>query len=231
MNLNLKRNFQTFNKEFEEYCESKKTTAKLIAVSKTKPLSQIIELYHLGQRSFAENYAQELRDKNIDNLSDINAELAWHFIGQIQKNKIKHIVGTATLIHTVDSYEKAALINSLCEQRKIKQNILLQINISNDKKKAGIKAEETKTLIRKIANLTEIQIRGLMTITEFFEDPEESRDFYKNLKSLSLEVESELLSRPELSMGMSNDYKVAIDEGATIVRVGSKIFGERKKIL
>jgi pyridoxal phosphate enzyme (YggS family) len=231
MSEDIKGKFKKFNKEFKDYCISKKSSAILLAVSKTKPLSQIIDLYEEGQKTFGENYAQELRDKNLENLNAAAKNLAWHFIGQIQKNKIKYIVGTTALIHTVDSYEKAALINSLCEQREIKQSILLQINVSNDKNKAGIKREDAKSLVKKIKTLERIQLKGLMTITEFSDDPEKSRPFYRDLRLLAMELKEELLYRPELSMGMSDDYRVAIDEGATIVRIGSKIFGERKKTL
>ena len=107
----------------------------------------------------------------------------------------------------------------------------MQINISNDKNKAGIKREDAKSLVKKIKTLERIQLKGLMTITEFSDDPEKSRPFYRDLRLLAMELKEELLYRPELSMGMSDDYRVAIDEGATIVRIGSKIFGERKKTL
>ena len=116
-------------------------------------------------------------------------------------------------------------------KKKIKQSILLQVNISNDKNKAGIKREDTKSLIKKIKTLEKIQLKGLMTIAEFSDNPEKSRPFYKNLRLLATELKEEFLCSPELSMGMSGDYRVAIDEGATIVRIGSKIFGERKKTL
>jgi len=231
MGEDIKGKFKKFNKEFKDYCASKKSPAILLAVSKTKPLSQIVDLFEEGQKAFGENYAQELRDKDRENLNTTAKNLVWHFIGQIQKNKIKYIVGPTALIHTVDTYEKAVLINSLCEQRKIKQSILLQVNISNDKNKAGIKKEDTKSLIKKIKTLEKIQLKGLMTITEFSDNPEKSRPFYKNLRLLATELKEEFLCSPELSMGMSGDYRVAIDEGATIVRIGSKIFGERKKTL
>ena len=162
-------------------------------------------------------------------MRDTSVQLDWHFIGQIQKNKIKYIVGVASIIHTVDSYEKAALIDALCEDKKIKQKILLQINVSGDKKKAGINPSEAEVLVKKIRNLKQTILEGFMTITEFSKNPEDSREFYRDLKSLAFNLEKEFVNPPELSMGMSNDYKVAIDEGATIIRIGTKIFGEEKK--
>ena len=135
MGEDIKGKFKKFNKEFKDYCDSKKSPAILLAVSKTKPLSQIVDLFEEGQKAFGENYAQELRDKDRENLNTTGKNLVWHFIGQIQKNKIKYIVGTSALIHTVDSYEKARLIDNLSKKNNLKQKILLQINISDDPKK------------------------------------------------------------------------------------------------
>jgi len=231
MSANLKSNYISFKKEFESYCKERKSSAKLLAVSKTKPLADIYSLLEEGQTLFGENYAQELRDKNYDNNTNHGKNLEWHYIGQIQKNKIKYIVGTSALIHTVDSYEKARLIDNLSKKNNFKQKILLQINISDDPKKGGTRLDQTQNLVEKIKTLENVSLGGLMTITEFSENPEESRKYYKELKKLSLDLNSYFSHPPHLSMGMSNDYKIAIDEGATIVRIGSRIFGKRKKTL
>tara|TARA_B100000131_G_scaffold316902_1_gene357830 strand:- start:1471 stop:2169 length:699 start_codon:yes stop_codon:yes gene_type:complete len=232
MNENLKTNFKAFFQEFSSYCSAKNSNAKLLAVSKTMPLSDIVALTEEGQKMYGENYAQELRDKSLENQNNQAQDIEWHYIGQIQKNKIKYIVGTAKLIHTVDSYEKAKIISEISEKKILQQNILLQVNISEDSNKAGVPATDLKHLIPKIKSLGSIKLDGLMTITENFNDPEKSRDCYRKMKALGQDfADSFDKERHDLSMGMSNDYKVAIDEGATIVRIGTKIFGKRKKIL
>ena len=182
----------------------------------------------MGQRDFGENYAQELRDKIKDErFSSFN--IRWHFIGNIQRNKLKYIVGKSSLIHTVDSYDKAEMINDFSIKIDSVQPILLQVNISRDPKKGGVSAEEVNSLFPKLMMLKNIKINGLMTITQYSEDPENCRNDYKEMKNLSSILESKYGGSLELSMGMSNDYKVALDEGATMVRVGTKIFGERGK--
>ena len=226
--MNIENKYQDFLVEFNKYLEQINKKAILIAVSKTKPIDNIVSLCRLGQRDFGENYAQELRDKIKDErFSSFN--IRWHFIGNIQRNKLKYIVGKSSLIHTVDSYDKAEMINDFSIKIDSVQPILLQVNISRDPKKGEISAEEVNSLFPKLMMLKNIKINGLMTITQYSEDPENCRNDYKEMKNLSSILESKYGGSLELSMGMSNDYKVALDEGATMVRVGTKIFGERGK--
>ena len=226
--MNIENKYQDFLVEFNKYLEQINKKAILIAVSKTKPIDNIVSLCRLGQCDFGENYAQELRDKIKDErFSSFN--IRWHFIGNIQRNKLKYIVGKSSLIHTVDSYDKAEMINDFSIKIDSVQPILLQVNISRDQKMGGISAEEVNSLFPKLMMLKNIKINGLMTITQYSEDPENCRNDYKEMKNLSSILESKYGGSLELSMGMSNDYKVALDEGATMVRVGTKIFGERGK--
>ena len=228
MIMNIENKYQDFLAEFNKYLEHINKKATLIAVSKTKPIDNIVSLCRLGHCDFGENYAQEFRDKIKDErFSSFN--IRWHFIGNIQRNKLKYIVGKSSLIHTVDSYDKAEMINDFSIKIDAVQPILLQVNISRDPKKGGVSAEEVNNLFPKLMMLKNIKINGLMTITQYSEDPENCRNDYKEMKNLSLILESKYGGSLELSMGMSNDYKVALDEGATMVRVGTKIFGERRK--
>jgi len=226
MITDVEQRYRSFLVEFEEYSKAIGRRALLVAVSKTKSLEYIQKAYNLGQRDFGENYAQELRDKAKE-ASAGNIEISWHYIGQIQENKIKYIVGKAILIHTIDSIKKAQMINAYCSKKNLYQDILLQINISDDSSKGGIGQEEAALLFEEVSNLERVKVCGLMTIVKYSEDPEDSRPHYRNMKNLASKIENEHGVKLELSMGMSGDYKVALDEGSTIIRVGSKIFGER----
>jgi len=226
--MSTQLNYQNFVKELNDHLKRLNQKTLLVAVSKTKPLEEILDLYSLGQRDFGENYAQELRDKikaTILNHEDIR----WHYIGQIQPNKIKYFAGKATLVHTVDTFKKASMINDFCLKKDLFQDILVQVNVSEDPKKGGARIEEVQELSSSISILERLKIKGLMTITEYSQDPEYSRMDYRKMKNLSLDIEKNLGVSLELSMGMSNDYRVALEEGSTIIRVGTKIFGERIK--
>ena len=226
--MSTQLNYQNFVKELNDHLKRLNHKTLLVAVSKTKPLEDILDLYSLGQRDFGENYAQELRDKikaTILNQKDIR----WHYIGQIQQNKIKYFAGIAALVHTVDTFKKASMINDFCLKKNLFQDILLQVNVSEDPNKGGARIEEAQELSSSISTLERLKIKGLMTITEYSQDPEYSRMDYRKMKNLSLGIEKNLGVSLELSMGMSNDYRVALEEGSTIIRVGTKIFGERIK--
>jgi|APSaa5957512535_1039671.scaffolds.fasta_scaffold14988_4 hypothetical protein len=226
MNIDVSQKYQEFKEEFTNYSILNKKDALLLAVSKKKPFAQILELNNLGQKDFGENYAQELRDKNKE-LTRSGAKLNWHYLGPIQKNKIKYIVGTSSLIHTLDSFKVAEEIDIFSQKNNIVQRALLQVNISEDPKKSGIYADDTLSLLKKIRNLKNISIEGFMTITEYSPIAENSRIHYRKMFKLAESLRAEFENRVQLSMGMSGDYKVALDEGSTIIRVGTKIFGER----
>lgn len=198
----------------------------LIAVSKTKPMEMIEEAYSVGKRDFGENKAQELREKH-DALAD---DIRWHFIGHLQTNKVKYVVGRASLIHSVDSFHLAEAIEKESAKQALISDILIEVNVACEESKFGLKTEEVEKLVREVAKLPHIRIKGLMTIAPYVENAEENRNIFKRLKALSVDIANkniDNISMNVLSMGMTGDYEVAVEEGATLVRVGTGIFGER----
>lgn len=199
---------------------------KLIAVSKTKPVSDIEELYSHGVRVFGENKVQELCDK----YEALPKDIEWHMIGHLQRNKVKYIVGKAVLIHSVDSLRLAMQIEAEAAKKNVIANILIEVNVAEEESKFGLKADEALKNITEIAKLPHIRIKGLMTIAPFVENPEDNRKYFKKLKQLAVDIQAKNIDNVdmnELSMGMTGDYMVAVEEGATYVRVGTGIFGER----
>ena len=198
----------------------------LIAVSKTKPVSDLQAVYDLGARDFGENKVQELTDK-IEKMPD---DIRWHMIGHLQRNKVKYIVGNVALIHSVDSLRLAEEISKQAVKKDVNVDILVEINIGNEESKFGISTDEVKELVKDIAKLQNIKIKGLMCVAPYVVDSEENRPFFHKIKDLSVDIMSENIDNVTmdvLSMGMSNDYQVAIEEGATMVRIGSDLFGKR----
>lgn len=191
----------------------------LIAVSKTKPIEMIKEAYNLGIRDFGENKVQELLAK-IDKLPK---DIKWHMIGHLQTNKVKDIVDKVYLIHSVDSIKLAKVIDKEANKKNIIPNILIEINIANEESKFGFKIEEIDNVIKEIKKLKNINIEGLMCIAPFTVNPEDNRKYFKQMNKLKEKYNLNILS-----MGMSNDYKIAIEEKSNYVRIGTKIFGERK---
>ncbi len=199
----------------------------LIGVSKRKPESLIKEAIEAGHRDFGENYIQEAMEK-IDSLGKDSA--CWHFIGHLQSNKAKFAVKYFDLIHTVDKLKLAKEINKQALKIRKTQEILLQINIAEENTKSGADKGQVLDLVKEISQLDHISLRGLMCMPPFFADPEEARGYFKAVKTISNEIRDADLPGVEmehLSMGMSNDFAVAIEEGATLVRVGTAIFGSR----
>lgn len=198
----------------------------LIAVSKTKPLSDLEEILDAGVIEFGENKVQELCDK----FEHIKSPVHWHMIGHLQTNKVKYIVDKVCLIHSVDSLKLASQISKEAEKKQVECDVLIEVNVAQEESKFGITTDETLALIREVAALPHVHIKGLMTIAPFVDDPEENRPVFRSLYELSKTVAKEQIpdvSMEILSMGMTNDYMVAIEEGATMVRVGTGIFGER----
>lgn len=199
----------------------------LICVSKTKPVSLLLEAYEAGSRDFGENKVQELLDKYDVMPKDIR----WHMIGHLQRNKVKYIVDKVALIHSVDSLKLAEEISKEALKKNVCVSILIEINIAGEDSKFGISAEDAENLIRSAALLPGIKIEGLMTIAPYVENAEENRQYFAKLKQLSVDINSKNIDNVNmnvLSMGMTGDYLVAIEEGATYVRVGTGIFGERE---
>ena len=198
----------------------------LIAVSKTKPGSDLMEAYQEGCREFGENKVQELVDKYEVMPKDIH----WHMIGHLQTNKVKYIVDKVTMIHSVDSIKLAREISKEAQKKQVTVSILIEVNVAGEESKFGVSMEEAEPLIRKIALLDGIKICGLMTIAPYVEDEEKNRQYFADLKQLSVDIATKNIDNVNmnvLSMGMTGDYAVAIEEGATYVRVGTGIFGER----
>lgn len=198
----------------------------LIAVSKTKPYTAIEEALPSGILNYGENKVQELCEK----FDILPKNIKWHMIGHLQRNKVKYLVGKVSLIHSVDSLRLAEQIEKEYAKADMTADILVEVNMANEESKFGITASETEKLIREIAKLPHIKIQGLMTIAPYTDNPETNRIYFKNMKKLSVDISSKNIDNVNmnvLSMGMTGDYQVAIEEGATMVRVGTGIFGER----
>ena len=204
----------------------KREDVTLIAVSKTKPIEMLREAYDSGIRYFGENKVQELCAKYEEMPSDIH----WQMIGHLQRNKVRQVVGKAELIHSVDSLRLAEAIDKEAGKQGITARILLEVNMAKEDTKFGLMPEEVLDFTKEIVRFQNIRVEGLMTIAPFVADPEENRIHFANLRKLSVDIRKEKVNNVNmsiLSMGMTNDYEIAIEEGATMVRVGTGIFGER----
>ena len=198
----------------------------LIAVSKTKPVKDLEIVYQAGAREFGENKVQEL----VDKYEVLPRDIHWHMIGHLQRNKVKYIVDKVTLIHSVDSLALAEEISRQAIKKQVVADILVEVNIPAEESKFGVSGDEAVVLVEEIAKLPGIHVRGLMTIAPFVENAEENRIFFRKMKELSVDIKQKNIDNVDmdiLSMGMTGDYMVAIEEGATMVRVGTGIFGER----
>ena len=198
----------------------------LIAVSKTKPYTAIEEALPSGVLDYGENKVQELTEK----YEILPKDIRWHMIGHLQRNKVKYLVGKVELIHSVDSLRLANQIETEFAKKNEIANILIEVNMANEESKFGITSETTEQLVREISKLEHIRIKGLMTIAPYTDNPETNRVYFRNMKKLSVDIKEKNIdnvSMNVLSMGMTGDYQVAIEEGATMVRVGTGIFGER----
>ncbi len=226
----LTENYREVEKNIQEACRRvgrKREEVTLIAVSKTKPAEAIEEIYSLGQREFGENKVQELTAK----YEVLPKNIKWHLIGHLQSNKVKYIIDKAEMIHSVDSIKLAEVISKEAVKKNVTAKVLIEVNVAQEESKFGVSLEETLPLVEEIAKLPAIQICGLMTIAPFVENPEENRAVFRNLRELSVDINAKKIDNVTmsvLSMGMTNDYMVAIEEGATMVRVGTAIFGMRQ---
>ncbi len=207
-------------------CNREEDACVLLAVSKTKPVDQLLEVYEAGCRDFGENKVQEL----IDKYDKMPADVKWHMIGHLQTNKVKYIVDKVALIHSVDSVKLAQCISKEALKKGITVPILLEVNLAGEESKFGFSKTEVLEAVEEISKLSAIQLRGLMAVPPFVENAEDNRDYFKALKQLSVDISNKNMDNvcmDILSMGMTGDYEVAITEGASYVRVGSAIFGER----
>jgi len=199
----------------------------LVAVSKTMPKEKLVTAVEAGVKTLGENYVQEAREKFNDLYT---LPVAWHFIGHLQRNKAKYVVKIFDLIHSVDSLKLAREIDKQAKKIDKIQDILVQVNISEEATKSGTRAEQTLEIVKDISFLENVSIKGLMTMPPYFNAPERVQPFFKALRELRNQIKDENIpnvSMNELSMGMTGDFEVAIQEGATLVRIGTAIFGER----
>lgn len=207
-------------------CNRDREEVTLIAVSKTKPVDMLKDAYRAGARDFGENKVQEIMDK-YDKLPD---DIRWHMIGHLQTNKVKYIADKVYMIHSVDSVKLALEINKQALKAGRVIPVLIEVNIAGEDSKFGVKPSECEALLREIHMLKGICVKGLMTVPPFVDDAEDNRQYFQALKQLSVDIMQKNIdnvSMDFLSMGMSGDYETAIEEGANLVRVGTKIFGER----
>ena len=225
----IKENLANVRKNIEESCKKvgrDVSEVTLITVSKTKPLSDLRIAYEEGSRDFGENKVQEL----VSKIDEMPSDVKWHLIGHLQRNQVKYIAGKVAMIHSVDSYRLAEEINVQAKKNSCVIPILIEINIAGEDTKFGIKPEEAEELIREISELENVKVSGLMTIAPNVANPEENRAYFKAMKDLFVDISSKNIDNVEmkvLSMGMTNDYTVAVEEGATMIRVGTGIFGAR----
>ncbi len=225
----LKENLEHVQENIKKACKKagrRTDEVTLIAVSKTKPVEMLQEIYDQGIREFGENKVQEMCSK----MEVMPSDIRWNMIGHLQTNKVKYIVGKTSLIHSVDSLHLAKEIQKQAVKNDVICDILVEVNIAGEETKFGTSRDEAIALVEKIAMLDHIRIKGLMTIAPFVDDPEDNREYFKDIKQLSVDIAAKNIdnvSMNVLSMGMTGDYTVAIEEGATMVRVGTGIFGAR----
>ncbi|MEE9176735.1 MAG: YggS family pyridoxal phosphate-dependent enzyme [Thermodesulfobacteriota bacterium] len=200
---------------------------KLVAVTKKVEPERVIKSVNLGINTFGENYAQEFRDKFKVLEKEVDQEIKWHFIGQLQKNKVKYVMGKVELIHSLDSLSVAEEINKRAENMGITVPVLIEVDTGGEESKGGINPSKLEEFLKELRCLSSIDVQGLMTMPPYFDDPETARPYFYRLRELRDSLLASFPKLNELSMGMSGDFEVAIEEGATIIRVGSAIFGER----
>lgn len=230
MSLDIAANLRSIQQRIDDACQRcgrNSQQISLVAVSKKKPTELIIQAAQAGQPLFGESYVQEFCDKQ----QQISIPIRWHFIGALQSNKVKYLRGTTELIHSVDRYSLAKEINKQWATIDKAANILIQVNVGAEASKAGTTVAEAEALIRKVAALPNIRIQGLMTLPPYHEDLEQVRPWFRQLRQLAQHIDQlqiNNVSMDTLSMGMSHDFEIAIEEGATLIRVGTAIFGERE---
>lgn len=226
----IAENMKVVQKKIEAACEKSgrsKEEVTLIAVSKTKPVSMLQEAYDTGCRDFGENKVQEL----VDKYEQLPKDIRWHMIGHLQRNKVKYIVDKVYMIHSVDSLRLAEEISKEAVKKGVTVSILLEVNVAQEETKFGASAQDVAALAEEIAKLPNIVIKGLMTIAPNVQNAEENREVFRKLKQIAVDITQkniDNINMGELSMGMTGDYEVAVMEGATYVRVGTGIFGERQ---
>ena len=224
-------NLEQVRKNIELACKEAGRDPKevtLISVSKTKPVSMLQEAYDAGSRDFGENRVQEIMEK----YGQMPEDVRWHMIGHLQKNKVRQVIDKAVLIHSVDTVELAEQIEKDAAKRDLTVDILLEVNVAEEESKFGFRTEEVEAAVMKIKEFPHVHIKGLMTIAPFVSNSEDNREVFKKLYQLYVDIRSKNIDNVNmsvLSMGMTGDYEVAVEEGATMIRVGTGIFGARTR--
>lgn len=225
----IKENLKYIEDEIKKVCEKEnidKNTCTLIAVSKTKPIELIKEAYDYGIRDFGENKVQEILEK----YEQLPKDIRWHMIGHLQTNKVKMILDKVEYIHSIDSLKLASVIDKEAKKKGIVVKGFLELNIVGEETKFGFSVEELNSIVEELAIFCNLRIIGLMIVAPFVDKAEKNREIFKKMKKIAVDINAKKIHNveiSELSMGMSGDYLVAIEEGSTFVRVGSSIFGER----
>ncbi len=225
----IRENLMDVERRIQQAClrsGRERSAVKLIAVSKTKPASMIQEAAAAGMLDFGENKPQELRDK----YELLPKNYRWHMIGNLQRNKVKYVVGRAVMIHSLGSEELAETIEKEAEKKNLVMPVLAEVNMAGESSKQGLSPGETEAFLRRISSMKHLKVMGLMTIAPMTEFPEENRVYFRDLRNLAVDIARKNIDNVnmyELSMGMTGDFEVAIEEGATMVRVGTGIFGAR----
>ncbi len=238
----MKENIEEIERRIQGACDRagrQRSEVTLIAVSKTKPNEMLVEAYAHGMRHFGENKVQELSGKYEELNDQFEEDVYWHLIGHLQRNKVKYIVDKAVLIHSVDSIRLALQIEEEAAKKDLISDILIEVNVAEEESKFGVKVDEVVPLLIEISKLPHVRVRGLMTIAPYVEESEKNRKYFKILRELYVDIKTKNIDNNDngslinmhffdtLSMGMTGDFEVAIEEGATMVRVGTGIFGER----
>ena len=227
--MNLKDRIDGVERRIGEACRRSgrsRDEVRLVAVSKKFALPVILEANRLGLRDFGENYAQELRDKQREAGEGTAGTLRWHFIGALQRNKVKYVVGKADLVHAVDNMALVTELDKRAAASGTRVQALVEIN-GGEQSKNGIQGDDLREFLEGASRFRNVSLEGLMIMPPYFEDPEMSRSWFSGLREMRDKIAGEFPGMRELSMGMSNDFEVAIEEGATILRVGSALFGPR----
>ena len=225
----IKENLAEVEARITRACERSgrdRSEVTLISVSKTKPVERLQEAYDAGSRDFGENKPQEIKEK----YPQLPEDIRWHMIGHLQRNKIKYIIDKVCMIHSVDSLRLAEAIDEEAKKHDLVMPVLIEVNVAEEESKFGVRLDEAESLIRQISELSNIQVQGLMTIAPFTENAEDNRIYFRKLRNLYVDIKDKNIDNVNmcnLSMGMTGDYEVAVEEGATMVRVGTGIFGAR----
>lgn len=229
---NIRENIRAVEQRINSACMAsgrRREDVTLIAVSKTKPLPLLRKAYEAGVRDFGENKVQELLDK----MPEMPADVRWHMIGHLQRNKVKYIVGRVYMIHSVDSLRLAEEISREALKKNVTVKILLEVNAAGEESKFGVSVSQAADLAETVSKLPGIRLEGLMTVAPYTENPEENRIYFQKLKQLSVDIAKRNIDNKSivgiyLSMGMTGDFEIAVEEGASHIRVGTGIFGERE---